>query len=440
MTISTGTPFRKIGGCSFSVWQNVAKTIGSPISDGDLRLMHDVADEHSALCLSQLVKESSFGKDASAQRTRNPLGLMTSSGDALVSFSSWDNAVREWRRRITDLAYKDGVYAPENMPLGQYLVIYVGGPKCWTSDGATCANGETWDGGLGGSVGLYITQTVGRINSYIGDATMTTNPYKKPTIYSLDRDYGRYRLTGTQAAKILSHRFTNRQGMRPLALVLHTQEGNTSSSLSWWASGNADASSSVMVNTDGSLLIVIPPEHGPWTNGDVKSPTPKGSALVSRLNGANVNLVTLSIETEGNSTTKVPDVVVETICWQLTEWMTTYGLTRTDIYKHADFNSVSRSFCPGTYWDQVMTRLGSTGTPVQETWPGKPSWLPNSMVRVLFPEADPAGSRTQAWFRICSSSGRAPRRVAFHGTGQDQLIEFSDGSLVDMRGKVLGES
>lgn len=438
--ISSATPFRTIGGCSVSVWRDVARKVSSPIPDRDLVLMHDAAEEHSALCLSQCVKESTMGRDASAQRTRNPLGLMQPDGSTLASFSTWADAVREWRRRVNDLGYKQGVYAPYEMALEQYLVTYVGGPRCFTTGGNVCANGETWDGALGGSVGLYIVQTVERLNQYIGDGTMASNPYKQPIIYVLDRDYGRYGLTSGQAAKIASHKFVNRQGRQPLAIVLHIQEGTTASSLSWWASGNADASSTVMVQKDGSLLTVIPPQHGPWTNGDVNQPTAKGRQLIARLNGANPNTVTLSIETEGKSGDKATDAAVETICWQVTQWMNDYGLTTNDIYRHADLNSVSRSFCPGAYWDQVMQRLsgnGGTVTPPQTTWPNKPSWLPDDLVRVLFPEADPGGTRTKTWLQYCGETGRAPRRVTFHGSGTAQLIEFSDGLLIDATGKIV---
>jgi hypothetical protein len=439
--ITSSTSFRSVGPCPFAAWVDVAMTVESPIPGAELEAMHAAAGAHSALCLSQCVKESTLGRDQSARLTRNPLGLMQPDGSTLQRFASWTDAVREWVRRITDLAYKDGVYAPQGISLEQYLATYVGGPRCWTTQGISCANGETWDGEGGGSVGLYIQQTVDRLNDYTEGASMA-NPFPAPTIYSLGRDYARYGLTQAQATKILNHKFGARQGRKPLALVLHIQEGTTKSSLSWWASGNADASSTVMVQKDGSLLRVISESDGPWTNGDVKAPSAKGQTLLNKIGGANPNLVTLSIETEGSSGEVLPEVVVNTICWQLTEWMTTYGLTKNDIYKHADLNSVTRAFCPGNYWGQVMTQLEAGGTtpppmPPSTEWPGKPAWLPGELVKTLFPEADPNGLRTQAWFAECNRTGRAPRRVAFHGSGALQLIEFSDGTLIDATGKVV---
>jgi len=438
--ITPATPFRQIGPCDVEEWITVARTVESPIPEEELVAMHAAADQHAALCLSQCVKESTLGRDQSARMTKNPLGLMQANGKTLQKFTYWADAVDEWIRRITDLTYKGGVYAPQNISLEQYLVTYVGGPGCWTTNGGTCANGETWDGENGGSVGLYIQQTVDRLNDYTEGASMATNPYPKPTIYGLGADYGRYGLTQPQANKIAGHKFAGRQGKKPAAMVLHIQEGTTKSSLSWWASGNADASSTVMVQKDGSILRVIPEADGPWTNGDVKSPSAKGQQLLNKIGGVNPNLVTLSIETEGMSGEVLPEAAVNAICWQLTEWMTTYGLTKNDIYKHADINSVTRAFCPGTYFDAVMKRLegGGVTPPAPSEWPGKPAWLPAELVKTLFPEADPAGLRTQAWFAECTRTGRAPRRVAFHGTGATQLIEFSDGTLIDAAGKVVG--
>jgi hypothetical protein len=440
------TPFRSVGPCPFAAWVDVAMTVESPIPGPELEEMHAVAGPHSALCLSQCVKESTLGRDQSARLTRNPLGLMKSDGSTLQSFPTWADAVRNWLTRITDLSYKGGVYAPWEITLEQYLATYVGGPGCWTTRGITCANGETWDGENGGSVGLYIQQTVDRLNDYTEGASMA-NPYPAPTIYSLSRDYARFGLTQPQANKIGSHKFAARQGKKPMAMVLHIQEGTTKSSLSWWASGNADASATVMVQKDGSILRVIPESDGPWTNGDVKAPSQKGQQLLNKIGGANPNLVTLSIETEGRSGEVLPQAAVNAICWQLTEWMTTYGLTKNDIYKHADLNSVTRAFCPGSYFDAVMAQLnaGPITPPTPEPpppaadWPGKPAWLPSELVKVLFPEADPTGLRTQAWFAECNRTGRAPRRVAFHGSGALQLIEFSDGTLIDTTGKVVSK-
>ena len=261
-----------------------------------------------------------------------------------------------------------------------------------------------------------------------GGGQGVANPYRVPAIYELYRDFAGFGLSRAQAVKIGNHKFPGRSGKRPLAIVLHIQEGTTMGSLNWWASGNADASSTVMVQRDGGLLRVIPEADGPWTNGDANKPSAKGQALITRSGGGNLNLVTLSIEMEGYSGERLAEGPLVTICWQVTEWMARYGLTLDDVYRHADINSVTRGNCPGVYWDQVMERL--RGTPVV-TWPGKPAWLADAMVTELFPEASPGGVRTRSWLDYARGMGRAPRRVKFHyvGTAQE-TIEFSDGLLI----------
>ena len=269
----------------------------------------------------------------------------------------------------------------------------------------------------------------------LAGGTPVANSYRTPAIYELYRDYAGFRLTQAQATKIGNHKFPGRSGRKPLAIVLHIQEGTTMGSLNWWASGNADASSTVMVQLDGSVLRVIPETDGPYTNGDVSRPSAKGQALITRIGGANPNLVTLSMEIEGYSGDLLTAGPLNAVCWQASEWMTAFGLTVNDIYRHADINSTTRAGCPGVLFDQVMTALkGAAPGPV--AWPGKPVWMPDAMVTELFPEATPNGLRTNAWLEYSRGMGRSPRRVKFHfvGTAQE-VIEFSDGLLIFRDGR-----
>ena len=452
--IDANTPFREIGDCPLQAWRDEARRLGSPMAEADLWAAADAASPHGALALAQGVKETQLGKTAPARN--NFLGLMADG--KFVAYASWGDCAREFQRRLSDLAYKGGVYAPHDMPLLAYVVTYVGGPGCWTSGGATCANGETWDGQEGGSIGLYLRQTVARLNAYLADddeevrpvEPSRKNPFRAPTIYGLDKDFGRFGLSKRQADKILGHRFVNRNGQKIAAIVLHIQEGTTPGSLSWWASGNADASSSVMVQKDGSLLRVIEDRHGPYTNGDISQPTAKGRALLNATGWVNPNLVSVTVEAEGYSGDQPTEAMVETVCWMATEWMTRHGLGIDDVYRHADINSVSRAFCPGRYFDLVISRLRNAPTgddttpkppgPSVPTWPGKPAWLPEELIPLLFPEASPTGVRTRAWLSHCGAVGRAPARKAFlfHGT-ERELIQFEDGLLIDLAGNRLGD-
>lgn len=443
MIVTGATPFRAIGPCPRQVWHDVAASVSSPISSDDLNAMYDAAKGYSALCLALLVKESTVGRDISAQRTKNPLGLMHLDGSTLMTFSSWAASVVEWYRRVSDPTYKGGVY-PQGCSLAQFCYTYVGGPGCWTSQGKTCANGET-----AASATLYLDQTVVRVNTYIGSGGSVDNgnPFTTPVQHHLSTDYAKYGLTKAQATKVMSHRFVDRGGKKPLGIVLHIQQGTTRGSLSWWASGNADASASVIVSKNGTVLTVIDSQHGPWTNGDVSKPNARGQAFIAKANGANVNNISLTIETEGQSGETLPDVEIDAICWQIREWQKQFGLTDQDIYRHADLNSTSRAFCPGPYYDVVLKRLADSGTPVDpappkptDEWQGRPSWLPAKAIKDLFPEADPSGLRTRAWLAYCAKVGRAPARdrFLFRGTA-DELIVFSDGMMLDVRGHVVSE-
>lgn len=306
----------------------------------------------------------------------------------------------------------------------------------------------SWDGN---DVGRYVEQVCREVDALplaAGETPVeptTTNPFRKPVLYSLDKDFARFGLTAAQARKIAGHKFDGRQGQSIEAVVLHIMEGTVAGSLSWWASGNADASSSVMVGKDGSLLRVIEDRHGPWTNGDVNQPTAKGKGLLDAIGWRNPNLASVTIEAEGYSGDAPTEAMVETICWMVTEWMSRHFLDLDDIYKHADINSVTRAGCPGAYYDVVMKRLREAGKPPEPpgpavpAWPGKPAWLDERLIPLLFPEADPAGKRTRGWFAYCTFAKRAPARKAFLFKGTpDELIQFDDGLLIDLEGRQVG--
>lgn len=133
----------------------------------------------------------------------------------------------------------------------------------------------------------------------------------------------------------------------PAAIFLHIQgtcggAGTTAGSLQHWARrggvGGVQASSSVMVQEDGSLLRVIEDCNAPWTNGDFSSGTERGWQLRNRMGGGiNSNDYSLTIEAEGGPAN---------------------DLTVDDIYRHADRDQTTRCFCPGTYFDGDCAAAG----------------------------------------------------------------------------------
>ena len=198
-----------------------------------------------------------------------------------------------------------------------------------------------------------------------------------PVIYELMRDYARFGISQEDAATVRGYRFENRQGMKPTFIVLHIQAGTTRSSLDWWANGfvngqKVTASSTVMIQKDGSILQVIPEQHGPWTNGDDNQPTPTGQRLVN-LPG-NSNLHTLSIEAEGMSGADTTAKQRDSIVWQVEQWMATYGIPKANVIRHGDINSVDRPNCPGAYYPIVMARIGGGTTPAPKPVPFPIDW------------------------------------------------------------------
>src|SRR5262245_77555 len=220
-----------------------------------------------------------------------------------------------------------------------------------------------------------------------------------PTVYDIARNVdaerfglsttypGRWDLSRSQRDYLLTRRIYNRGGGTPRIIVLHIQEGNTPGSLSHWVSGMdrsgnpIAASATVLANRDGTLLRCIPEIHGPWTNGDVQSPTPKGQAAVAQW-GRDPNTYTLSIEAEGYPVQEATESQLSAIVWQCREWMRQYGIAVGDVYRHSDFNSVTRIQCPGAYYDNVIAALQNPDEAPEKFPLGLP--FSESVARTLF--------------------------------------------------------
>ena len=362
------------------------------------------------------------GSPCIPRSNKNPFAMKRPGGGWAV-YDSYQEAAEEWAERLLS-------------PNGPYR-----------QTGTIAELIDVYAPGFENDVQQYRDVIVREVNALPEVVTIgSVNPWPKPRIYSLDKDHAQFGLTKWQADKILSHRFASRQGLGIRAIVMHIQEGTSRGSLSWWASGNADASSSVMVQKDGSILRIIEDQYGPWTNGDTNRPSAKGKKLIDAIGGANPNLVTVSIEAEGYWQDTMPKAQAEAICWMVTEWMRRHDLTVNDIYRHADFNSVTRPNCPGTYFDVVMGMLRGEApapapppNPLLPTWPGKPAWLDEDLIPLLFPEADPNGKRTRAWFAYMTYAKVAPARKAFVFKDTDrELILFEGGLMIDKEGRQVG--
>ena len=212
----------------------------------------------------------------------------------------------------------------------------------------------------------------------------------QPTIFDIrnDADAARFRLSTTEPTRnsggvpardyLLGQRIEGRGGNAPSFIVLHIQDGATHGSLDHWVAGHKwredpatgqwvetdqpiQASATVMIQKDGSVLRVIPEEHGPWTNGDVTNPTAQAAGLLAL--GPNPadpdpNHFCLTIEAEGKPSDAMPDAQLAAVVWQCQTWIDRYGIPIANILPHSAINSVGRAHCPGPYEARVLAALG----------------------------------------------------------------------------------
>jgi hypothetical protein len=355
--------------CGLDAWMAEHTRLASPISAAQQELCYDKVQAWSAQCLATGVKETELGKTASGMN--NFLNLFVPEGTGPKDYGSWDQCAAEWYGRMTNAEYKGGVYMPREMTIEQQIATYQGGPGCWTSQGATCANGETWQPCSAGSIELSIQQFVARINTFMGapeevpwvpvpgGAGCEEIPSgASPVIYEIVADAGRFGITPTCAEYIKTNRFESRSGRPITTIVIHIQEGSSSGSCEWWCSQGIQASSTVMIQHDGSVLQIVPEMHGPWTNGDTCSPTSDGLHMIQTC-GQNPNCCSLTIETEGYYNQAHEKKQIDAIVWQCRQWMGKYGLSCANILAHRDINMCSRANCCGpTIYNAVMSALG----------------------------------------------------------------------------------
>lgn len=250
----------------------------------------------------------------------------------------------------------------------------------------------------------------------------------QPTIYNLKMDYARFGLSATQAAEVLNNCFPFRGGYgAPEFLFLHTQDGKTTGSLLHWV--NVQASSTVMIQKDGSILRVIPEEHGPWTNGDEQNPTPEAKEIIAL--GGNPNNWTLSAEAEGDPDTPYTDAQFDALVWWAEDAIIRYPNILNHLWsilRHRFINSVTRWNCPdrdndpavvGPHFDRLVGAINTwletavvpakdTETPQDALPPLYPEGMSFELARALYGELtvpwssktfafDPARAECQMW-------------------------------------------
>jgi hypothetical protein len=213
-----------------------------------------------------------------------------------------------------------------------------------------------------------------------------------PTIYDLRNDYARFGLTKAQANTILA-KHSSRAGSAPGWIVIHVQQGNTPGSLEHWLP--RDASATVTIQQDGSILRIIDESLRPWTNGDDKNPNARGKPAVDAGDG-DANRVSLTAEFEGTTNGPHTEAQLDAGAWQVRQWMDRYSIVLDRVIRHSDINTVDpeKVICPGPLYDRLMQRLRGP-VPPQPPPPAPPGVPLVGNDLLLPPEIAPARAKAQ---------------------------------------------
>lgn len=381
--IDARTPFRSIGDIEPLVFARVLADAGSPIPAAERGECWTACEGYSALALAQMKRESSFGKDATAQAKRNPLGLMARDGSTLLTFASWSMALAEWRWRITDPGYKTkpspyypsqaaGFLAGYDLSLLGFLKIYVGGPGCLTIKDGVCGNGETFreSAGLAGlrpppaspSINWYAQEVIRDLNAWL---TTTPAPGPEPEPNPGGIVLGRVpRPAGFQLRIIENNTAWNDLGPRqPRGIVLHRMLGTLNGTDSYFrgeARTRALTDFGVGRGDYGPVYQWnrLDGRRAPWASGPADGVKGDGVAFVNRYGVNAINRDCASIEIEGlRYEDPVPattwDALVQLVAWLADSWLRadyqTWPRNRDGIHALlGHFEFTGQKPCPGS--------------------------------------------------------------------------------------------
>lgn len=364
--ITRKTPFRQIGPVPFDVFRSVLADAKSPIAPLDE--VYRIAGSDSALLLTQLARESSYGTSDLASRTKNPLGLKLPDNSGFCSYGCWSTAVAEWRYRIQSPQYKDGVYFPESvanpalLSIEDYLTIYVGGPGCLSSRMKTCGNGETET-----SINSYIDKVVAQLNTYFD--TPAPSPSSELT-FGLVPNPGIINriIPGTVGGgawvPVGNNSAWDNLGQRQFrGICLHIMEGTLEGTDAYFrneARSSALTDFGVGVSSsrgDGAIYQwnALSQNRSGWASGPYNGPEGDGPAFYAKYGVNAINRDLRSIEIAGYVGEVIPDIRIRAVINLMAyladqagisykEWPFKDGLTL--VYAHREFAQKS---CPGDY-------------------------------------------------------------------------------------------
>lgn len=131
-------PWREIGDCSYRAWLGELQAYGSPVA-AEIGRAWRAARPHSLLCLGMMYMESQYATDFGSRNpaaNRNPLSHRSVSNPAwfyggmpngeFMRYPDWSTGIAAWRSRITDPAYKGGVYN-DTVTIADLIHVYAPG-------------------------------------------------------------------------------------------------------------------------------------------------------------------------------------------------------------------------------------------------------------------------------------------------------------------------
>lgn len=231
------------------------------------------------------------------------------------------------------------------------------------------------------------------------------------------------------------------------ALVLHITQGTDSRG--WLTSTASQVSANYLIERDGTIYQIVPPDHDAWANGKVQSPD-TSNALIARwlterdANGKpiNFNQRTISIEHEGMSSDNLggsltPAQITATIALQA--WLcATFGIAPDEehILGHYQIDSVSRPYCPGfsaKEWRDWVARVAiavnpppvDKSTPLHDAYAKLPFFIVGLKQYEATADLSQYGLDSQAQCLVCEKSvlwSDGTHVDAFHRGQFEQLI------------------
>jgi len=299
-TITPQTPWRTIPAVPLSTYQAEAERLASPITD--LPGCHAAAGPYTALALVQAEKESTFGRDATAQEAHNPLGLMvragskatytlTSQGRKLQWFSNWPAAFAEYAARLSDHPYSD------TDTVAALVRMYVWGPQAEPPPGESPA-----------SLAAYTLQVVNWINRLLGGITPVPGPAYNFGPHPWPNGFDRRILKKNDSGNGWDALGDRSKGMA-ITVCHHTAGHDDRDAIyNLFSAGGAranDAATDAVIDRSGKGYLLLDPWSTdpmegsgmtPWASGPTTSLKGIGVQIVQKLGAGGVNKCGFSTE------------------------------------------------------------------------------------------------------------------------------------------------